>query len=111
MCYTATDQSTVEDGTLLFTDDATIQCIAVSLSSVTPGSNEESCLSLSLSATSTVSGLTLNPSVSTICVVSIEGNLLCTKNVFTMHKYILLESFSVRRHSTKCWVTARLLLY
>ena len=63
----------VQNGTLLFTDDATIQCVAVSITSVPPGSNGESCLSMSLSTTSTVSGLTISPSLATICIVPTEG--------------------------------------
>ena len=68
--------TTVQNGTLLFNDNTAIQCIAVSLTSVTHGSpNEESCLTLSLSVTSSGSGLTLSPSLATICVVSTEGEL------------------------------------
>lgn len=63
------DDATVQNGTLLFNDDVIIQCVAVSLTSSSPGS----CLSLSLSTSSTVSGLTLSPSLATICVVSNEG--------------------------------------
>ena len=62
-----------QNGTLLFTDDATIQCVAVSVSSVTAGSTDESCLSLTLSAATTVTGLTLSPSLANICVIPVEG--------------------------------------
>ena len=58
---------------LLFTDDTIIQCIAVSVSSVTPGSTDESCLTLTLSTTTSVPGLTLSPSTATVCVVTAEG--------------------------------------
>ena len=58
---------------LLFTDDATIQCVAVSVSSVSPGSTDESCLTLTLSTTTTVTGLTISPSEATVCVVSADG--------------------------------------
>ena len=74
--YLSAADTTVQNSTLLFTDDTAIQCIAVSLSSVTAGPlNEESCLSLNLSVTSSVSGLTLNPSLATICIVPSEGEL------------------------------------
>ena len=69
--YTGTAESMVQDGAIVFTDAATTQCIAVSLS--LPSPDGESCLSLSLSATSSVNGLTLSPSMATICVVSNEG--------------------------------------
>ena len=65
--------TTVQNGTLLFTDDATIQCVAVSVMSVALGSNEESCLLLRLSETSIVSGLTISPSLATICIVPTAG--------------------------------------
>ena len=63
-----------QNGTLLFTDDATIQCVAVSVSSVSAGSTDESCLTLTLSPTTTVTGLTISPSLATICKVLAEGN-------------------------------------
>ena len=89
MCYSqhyyiATAESTVQNGTIVFTDDATIQCIAVSLSSFSPNGE---CLSLSLSAASSVDGLTLSPSVTIICVISIEGNLLSVVYLLT-HAYV-----------------------
>ena len=62
-----------QNGTLLFTDEASIQCVAVSVSSVSAGSTDESCLTLTLSPTTTVSGLTLSPSVATMCVASADG--------------------------------------
>ena len=72
--YTAADAQT-QNGTLLFTDDATIQCVAVSVSSVSAGSTDESCLSLTLSSATTVSGLTITPYAATICVASPDGML------------------------------------
>ncbi|CAI8052161.1 Adhesion G-protein coupled receptor V1, partial [Geodia barretti] len=62
-----------QNGTLLFTDDATIQCVAVSVSSVSAGSTDESCLTLTLSPTTNVTGLTISPDLATVCVVPIEG--------------------------------------
>ena len=67
------DDAQTQNGTLLFTDDATIQCVAVSVSSVSAGSTDESCLSLTLSAATTVTGLTLSPSLADICVQSADG--------------------------------------
>ena len=67
------DDAVTQNGTLLFTDEAAIQCVAVSVSSVSPGSTDESCLTLTLSPTTTVSGLTLSPSVATVCKVPAEG--------------------------------------
>ena len=66
---TSPDDSVTQNGILLFTDDATIQCVAVAVLSV----SSDSCFSLSLSATTTVSGLTLNPDQATICVVPADG--------------------------------------
>ena len=62
-----------QNGTLLFSDDATIQCVAVSVSSVSAGSTDESCLTLTLSPTTTVTGLTISPGVATVCVTSADG--------------------------------------
>ena len=72
--YFTVDAET-QSGTLLFTDDATIQCVAVSVSSVTAGSTDESCLSLTLSSPTTVSGLTLSPSLGTVCKVLTDGKI------------------------------------
>jgi hypothetical protein len=66
-----TDESAVQNGTLLFTEDATVQCMAVSLPPVTSGlPGGESCLSLRLSVTSIVGGLILSPDLATLCVFS-----------------------------------------
>ena len=76
MCtsHTTTDESAVQNGTLLFTEDATVQCMAVSLTPVTSGlPGGESCLSLRLSVTSTVGGLILSPDLATLCVFSTAG--------------------------------------
>ena len=62
-----------QSGIVSFMDDATIQCVAVSVSSVNASSTGESCLTLTLSTTSTVSGLTISPSSASICVVSADG--------------------------------------
>ena len=67
------DDAQTQNGTLLFTDDATVQCVVVSVSSVSAGSTDESCLSLTLSAATTVTGLTLSPSLANICVIPVEG--------------------------------------
>ena len=65
---------TVQNGTLLYTDEATIQCVAVSVPSKSPGSpDEELCFTLSLSASSTVGYLTLSPAIATVCIVPTEG--------------------------------------
>ena len=69
--FTANAQT--QNGTLLFSDDATIQCVAVSVSSVSAGSTDESCLTLTLSPTTTVTGLTISPDVATVCVTSADG--------------------------------------
>ena len=69
--FTANAQT--QNGTLLFSDDATIQCVAVSVSSVSAGSTDESCLTLTLSPTTTVTGLTISPYVATVCVTSADG--------------------------------------
>lgn len=70
----AAADSSVQNGTLLFTDDAIIQCVAVSIPSDSLGSPDEgSCFSLSLSASNTVSGLTLSPALATVCVVPAGG--------------------------------------
>lgn len=74
------DDALVQNGTLLFTDEATIQCIAVSVFSTA----DDSCLSLSLSSPTTVSGLTLSPALATICVIPTEGELLPMQ--FSMHE-------------------------
>ncbi|CAI8052157.1 hypothetical protein GBAR_LOCUS28549, partial [Geodia barretti] len=66
------DGAMTQNGTLLFTDDATIQCVAVSVSSVSAGSTDESCLTLTLSPSTTVTGLTISPSLATICKVLAE---------------------------------------
>ncbi|CAI8052979.1 Extracellular matrix protein 3, partial [Geodia barretti] len=66
------DGAMTQNGTLLFTDDATIQCVAVSVSSVSAGSTDESCLTLTLSPTTTVTGLTISPDVATVCVTSAD---------------------------------------
>lgn len=72
----------------MFTDDATIQCVAVRVTSDSPGSpDEELCFSLSLSATTTVSGLTLSPAVATVCVVPTEGECMyVNRSVFVRRK-------------------------
>ena len=67
------DGAMTQNGTLLFSDDATIQCVAVSVSSVSAGSTDESCLTLTLSPTTTVTGLTISPDVATVCVTSADG--------------------------------------
>ena len=75
-----------QNGTLLFTDEAAIQCVAVSVSSVSAGSTDESCLTLTLSTTTTVSGLTLSPSLATVCKVPAEGELyMFWKNERSFH--------------------------
>ena len=64
----------VQNGTLLFTDDATVQCVAVN------SPDGMSCFSLRLSTDSAVTGLTLSPALATLCVVSTdEGRLLHLK--------------------------------
>ncbi|CAI8052156.1 hypothetical protein GBAR_LOCUS28548, partial [Geodia barretti] len=72
--YTVEDNANAQtqNGTLLFSDDATIQCVAVSASSVSAGSTDESCLTLTLSPTTTVTGLTISPDVATVCVTSAD---------------------------------------
>ena len=71
--YLPTVDLVIQNGTLLFTEEATIQCVAVLVSSVTPGSTDESCLTLTLFETTNFTGLTLNPSTAAICVVSADG--------------------------------------
>lgn len=63
----------VQNGTLLFTDDAAVQCVAVN-SPYSP--DGMSCFSLRLSTDSPVTGLTLSPALATLCAVSTEGELL-----------------------------------
>lgn len=67
-----TDDATVQNGNLLFTDDATIQCVAVNIPS---SPDEMPCFSMRLSAENTVTGLTLSPALATICVASPQGRL------------------------------------
>ena len=81
--------STTQNGTLLFTDDATIQCVAVSVSLLSPGSTDESCLTLTLSTTTTVTGLTLSPFEATVCVVYADGE--CSISIRLTH-YQLIPS-------------------
>ena len=59
----------IQNDTLLFSDDASTQCVAVSVASVSP----ESCLTLTLAESTDVTGLTLSHSTATVCVVSVEG--------------------------------------
>lgn len=68
-----TGDATVQNGTLVFTDDATVQCVAVNSPNSPDGM---SCFSLRLSTESAVTGLTLSPAMATVCVVSTEGRLL-----------------------------------
>ena len=57
-----------------FAVDASIQCVAVSVISISSDvMGEESCLSLRLSTTTTVNGLTVNPNQASVCVVSANG--------------------------------------
>lgn len=67
------DNVETQNGDLLFTDDALIQCVAVSVSSVTAGTTDESCLTVTLSTSTTVTGLTISPSLATVCKVPAEG--------------------------------------
>lgn len=72
--FSTIDDSVFQNGTLLFTDDATIQCVAVSVSSIcSDATDEEACLTLTLSTMTTVSGLSLSPDRATICLVSMDG--------------------------------------
>ena len=79
--------TTVQNGTLLFTDGTALQCITVLLTSLT--TDEDSCLSLNLSVTSHISGLTLSPSLATICTVPTEGESIQGK--YMAITYILID--------------------
>lgn len=68
-----TGNAVVQNGTLLFTDEATVQCVAVNRP------DGMSCFSLRLSTESVVTGLTLSPALATLCVMSTEGRFLHLK--------------------------------
>ena len=71
----------------MFTDDATIQCVTVSITSVSLGSAD---LTLSLAATSTVTGLTPSPSLATVCVVPVEGEYISSRIVLVIEKSLVV---------------------
>ena len=84
-----TGNAVVQNGTLLFTDDATVQCVAVNSPNSPDGM---SCFSLRLSTDSDVTGLTLSPALATLCVVPTdEGRLLHLKDICIYKKLYCLS--------------------
>ena len=65
-------ESTAQNGSVHFNDDATIQCVPIPITSVSP-SEEEECFTFNMSSVTSVSGLTLDPAQATVCVFPIEG--------------------------------------
>ena len=100
------DDAVTQNGTLLFTYEAVIQCVAVSVSSVSAGSTNKSCLTLTLSPTTTVSGLTLSPSVATVCKVPAEGELVYYVSIIisNSHRYVCSADNSYESSILKCSV-------
>ena len=95
-CSIGTSDYTVQTGNLVISEDSLMQCVSIPIRSDSTTESEE-CFTFGVTARSTVTGLTVEPSETEICITDTycEWTLIKTSYVCIHSKLVLCTSWRV----------------
>ena len=86
-CSIGTSDYTVQTGNLVISEDSLMQCVSIPIRSDSTTESEE-CFTFGVTARSTVTGLTVEPSETEICIT----DTYCEWTLITLATYIYIAS-------------------